>query len=157
MASNLVYAVTLTIYYRWGNLQSVIQDFNYNACPYNWNTGEYLAVTLLLGLLASQLTALVIFLLARVGKTTQRSFALMGGILVLPLLLAFLTDNTWLALWLPCLMSNQWLWSDLRFLSIGSTYIPLWAIAGVELILIAVIISLLLHRFLRTAETDIDT
>ena len=99
----------------------------------------------------------MIFLLARVGKTTQRSFSLMGGILVLPLLLAFLTDNTWLALWLPCLMSNQWLWSDLRFLSIGSTYIPLWAIAGVELILIAVIISLLLHRFLRTAETDIDT
>lgn len=157
MASNLVYAVTLTIYYGWGNLQSVIQDFNYNACPYNWNTGEYLAVTLLLGLIASQLTALVIFLLARVGKTTQRSFALMGGILVLPLQLAFLTDKTWLALWLPCLMSNQWLWSDLRFLSIGSTYIPLWAIAGVELILIAVIISLLLHRFLRTAETDIDT
>ena len=100
---------------------------------------------------------MVIFLLARIGKTTQRSFSLMGGILVLPLLLAFLTDNTWLALWLPCLMSNQWLWSGLRFLSIGSTYIPLWAIAGVELILIAVIISLLLHRFLRTAETDIDT
>lgn len=149
--------MTLTIYYGWGNLHSVIQDFSYNACPYNWNTGEYLAVTLLLGLLASQLTAMVIFLLARIGKTTQRSFSLMGGILVLPLLLVFLTDNTWLALWLPCLMSNQWLWSCLRFLSIGSTYIPLWAIAGVELILIAVIISLLLHRFLRTAETDIDT
>ena len=147
MASNLVYAVTLTIYYGWGNLQSVIQDFNYNACPYNWNTGEYLAVTLLLGLLASQLT----------GKTTQRSFSLMGGILVLPLQLAFLTDKTWLALWLPCLMNNRWLWSDLRFLSIGSTYIPLSVIAGVELTLTAVIISLLLHHFLRTPETDIDT
>lgn len=67
MVSNLVYAVTLTIYYGCGNLHSVIQDFSYNACPYDWNTGEYLAVTLLLGLFASQLTALVIFLLARVG------------------------------------------------------------------------------------------
>lgn len=43
--SNLVYALTLSVYYGWGNLQSVIQDFSFNACPYNWNTGEFLAVT----------------------------------------------------------------------------------------------------------------
>lgn len=155
--SNLVYALALTIYYGWGNLQSVIQDFNFNACPYTWNTGEYLAVILMISLLASQLTALIIFLLARVGNTTQRSFALMGGVLVLPYLLAFLTDNTLLALWLPCLINNQWLWNDLRLLGIGGINIPLWVIAGVEFVMIAGIIIFLLHRFLRTAETDIDT
>lgn len=155
--SNLVYALTLTFYYGWGNLQSVIQDFSYNACPYNWNTGEFLAVTLAVGLMASQLTALVIFLLARIGGSTQRSFALMGGALVLPYLIAFLTNNIWLALWLPCLMNNRWLWSGLRLLPLGSMYIPLWAIAGAELGLISVIAAVILRRFVKNAETDIDT
>lgn len=156
-AANLTYAIVLVYYYGWGNLQSVIQDFIFNACPYNWNTGEYLAVTLMTGLIASQLTALVIFLLARVGGSTQRSFALMGGVLVLPYLLAFLTDNMWVALWLPCLMNNQWLWSGLRLLPLGKGYIPLWATVGVELVLIAAIAAVILHRFVEKAETVVET
>lgn len=156
-ASNLVYALTLTFYYGWGNLQSVIQDFSFNACPYNWNAGEFLTVTLVVGLMASQLTALVIFLLARIGGSTQRSFALMGGVLVLPYLIAFMTDNMWLALWLPCLMNNRWLWSGLRLIPLGSIYIPLWAIAGAELGLISVIAAVILRRFVKNAETVIDT
>lgn len=156
-ASNLVYALTLTFSYGWGNLQSVIQDFSFNACPYNWNTGEFLTVTLAVGLIASQLTALVIFLLARIGGSTQRSFALMGGVQVLPYLIAFLTDNMWLALWLPCLMNGRWLWTGLRLISLGGMYIPLWAMAGAELGLIAVIAAVILRRFVKKAETVIDT
>lgn len=157
VASNLVYALTLTFYYGWGNLQSVIQDFSFNACPYNWNTEEFLAVTLVVGLIASQLTALVIFLLARIGGSTQRSFALMGGVLVLPYLIAFMTDNMWLALWLPCLMNNRWLWTGLRLIPLGSMYIPLWAIAGVELVLIAVIAAVILCRIMKNAESSTET
>lgn len=153
-ASNLAYALTLTFYYGWGNLQSIIQDFSFNACPYNWNTGEFLAVTLVAGLIASQLTALVIFLLARIGGSTQRSFALMGGVLVLPYLIAFMTDNMWLALWLPCLMNNRWLWTGLWLIPLGSMYIPLWAIAGAELVLIGVIAAVVLRRFVKNAESQ---
>jgi len=156
-ATNLVYALTLTAFYGWGNLQSVIQDFTFNACPHNWNTVRYLTVVLILSLFASQLTALVVFLLARIGKSTQRSFALMGGTLILPYLLAFLTDNIWLALWLPCLINNQWLWNGLRLLRLGNRFIPLWIIAGAELMLIAVIAVFILWRFLNAAETDIDS
>lgn len=156
-AANLVYALTLTFYYGWGNLQSVIQDFSFNACPYNWNTGEFLAVTLAVGLIASQLTALVIFLLAHIGGSTQRSFALMGGVLVLPYLIAFLTDNIWLALWLPCMLNNRWLWTGLRLLPLGDGYIPVWAIAGAEFVLIAAIAAVILRRILKNAETATET
>ncbi|MBR1702912.1 MAG: hypothetical protein IJ716_13345 [Lachnospiraceae bacterium] len=155
--SNLIYALILTFYYGWGNLQSVVQDFSFNACPYNWNTGEYLMVILVGGIIASQLTALVIFLLARIGKTTQRSFALMGGVLVLPYLISFMADDYRLALWLPCLINSRWLWSGLRLLQLGNHYIHLWSIAGAELLLITVIATLMLHHFMKTAETDIDT
>lgn len=59
---------------RLGKLKSVVQDFQFNACPYPWHTGIYLFVTLLTGLLAAQATALVIFLLARIGGSTRRTF-----------------------------------------------------------------------------------
>ncbi len=155
-ASNLVYAITLTICYGWGNLQSVIQDFSFNACPYNWSIGQYMTVVLIAGFITSQVTALVIFLLAKVGRTTQRSFALMGGILVLPYLFVFLIDSNWLAMWLPCLINNQWLWSGLRLMELGNSSIPLWAIAGVEVIIIMVIATFLLLRSINTIETTIE-
>lgn len=156
-ASNLTYALTLTARCGWGNLQSVIQDFSFNACPYDWNAGEYLAITLLTGLAASQLTGLAIFLLARTGRSTQRSFALMGGILILPYLLAFLTKHAGLALWLPCLLNGQWLWSGLRILQIGGWDLQLWSIAAAELMLVAVIAVLALRRLMKTAETMEET
>ena len=155
-AANLVYALTLTVLYGWGNLQSVVQDFSFNACPYHWSIGEYLAVTLLLGLLASQLTALVIFLLSRLGGSTQRAFALMGGVLVLPYLIAFMTNQTWLALWLPCLINNRWLWGNLRLLKLGSAYCPLWTIPAIEMILAAGIVLAALRHYAKKAETVSD-
>lgn len=154
-ACNLVYAITLTFCYGWGNLQSVIQDFSLNACPYNWSSGKYLSVVLIIGFITSQLTALVIFLLARAGRTTQRSFALMGGTLVLPYLFAFFTDCTWLALWLPCLIHNKWLWNGLRLFKLGNIYIPLWCIAGLELIIVAIAICVL-HRSINATDVVIE-
>lgn len=156
-AANLAYALTLTFLYGWGNLQSVIQDFNFNACPYNWNIGEYLAVTLLMGLLASQLTALVIFLLSRLGGSTQRSFALMGGVLILPYLVALMTNHAWLALWLPCLMHSSWLWSNFRLLKLGSAYCPLWTIPAIEMILAVGVVITALRHYAKKAETVSDT
>ena len=155
-AANLVYALTLTFLYGWGNLQSVIQDFNFNACPHHWNIGEYLAVTLLTGLLASHLTALVIFLLSRLGGSTQRSFALMGGFLILPYLIAFMTNQTWLALWLPCLINNGWLWCNLLLLKLGGSFIPLWTIPAIEMIVAAGIVITALWHYAKKAETVSD-
>ena len=152
--SNLVYAITLTICYGWGNLQSVIQDFSLNACPYNWNTGQYMMVVLIVGFITSQVTALVIFLLAKAGRTTQRSFVLMGGILVLPYLFVFLVDSVWLALWLPCLMHNKWLWNGLRLIQLGDCNIPMWGIAGVEIVLIVTIVAVLLRRSINMIESS---
>ena len=156
-AANLVYFLALCFFYGCGNLHSVVQDFSFNACPYNWNIGEYLAITLAVGLIASQLTALVVFMLARVSGNTQRSFAFIGGALVLPYLFASLIDHVWLSLWLPCLMDSQWLWNELRLLLIGKGYVPVWVIAGAELGLVAVIASVMLHRFVEKAETVVDT
>jgi hypothetical protein len=153
VVSNLVYAITLTICYGWSNLQSVIQDFSFNACPYNWNTGQYMMVVLIVGFITSQVTALVIFLLAKAGRTTQRSFVLMGGILVLPYLFVFLVDSLWLALWLPCLMHNKWLWNGLRLIQLGDCNIPMWGIAGVEIVLIVTIVAVLLRRSINMIET----
>lgn len=154
--NNLVYAMTLTICYGWGNLQSVIQDFSLNACPYNWDVGEYTAVVLIVGFITSQVTAFVIFLLAKAGRTTQHSFALMGGILILPYLFAFFMDNIWLALWLPCLMNNQWLWNGLKLIELGSRYLPLWCIAGAEVIIIMAVAVFLLRRSINVMETEIE-
>lgn len=154
VTSNLVYATTLSICYGWGNLQSVIQDFSLNACPYNWNTGQYMMVVLLIGLVVSQVTALLIFLMAKFGRTAQRSFALMGGVLVLPYLLAFLVDSVWIAMWVPCLMNNNWLWNGLRMIQFGDICIPLWSIAGVEIILAVAIIGMWLRRMNNIMEKD---
>ena len=151
-ALNLTYAGALTVCYGWGNLKSVVQDFQFNACPYPWNTGIYLFVTLLTGLLAAQATALAIFLLARIGGSTRRSFALMGGVLILPYLLAFMTKNQWLALWLPCLLNAQWLWNGLRLLVLRGPGIPLYVLAGAEFLAVCVLAAARIHRFAAHAE-----
>lgn len=151
-ALNLTYAGTLTVCYGWGNLKSVVQDFQFNACPYPWNTGIYLFVTLLTGLLAAQATALVIFLLARIGGSTRRTFALMGGIVTLPYLLAFMTNNQWLALWLPCLINNQWLWNSLWLLMLRGYGVPLYVLAGTELAAVCVLAAVMIYRFAVRAE-----
>ena len=151
-ALNLTYAGALTVCYGWGNLKSVVQDFQFNACPYPWNTGFYLFVTLLTGWFAAQATALVVFLLARIGGSTRRSFALMSGVLILPYLLAFMTKNPWLALWLPCLINDQWLWNGLRLLMLSGHGIPLHAVTGVEFVVICAFTASRLHHFAVRAE-----
>jgi hypothetical protein len=135
IAANLCYGLSLTFFCGWGDLKSVVQDFSYNFCPYNWNIGQFLTVNLLTGFAASQVTAAIQFLLACTSRNITSAFARMSGILVLPYFLACVTKNPWLSLWVPCLMNGQWLWSDLHLLKVGNVCINLWCIAGAELIL----------------------
>ena len=115
-----------------------------------------MVAALAVGMIASQLTALVIFLLSRLGGSTQRSFALMGGFLILPYLIAFMTNQTWLALWLPCLINNGWLWRNLLLLKLGGSFIPLWTIPAIEMILAAGIVITALWHYAKKAETVSD-
>ena len=149
VAANLSFAITLTTVYGWGNVRSVVQDFQFNACPYNWNAGEFLIVVLICGFLASQITALMIFLLTYYTNNTQKAFAVMGGTMLLPYLLAFFLNNIKLAMWIPCLMNNSWLWKGLHLIRFQKTYIPMWSIAIIECILIGIISFLILHCMIK--------
>lgn len=148
-AANLSFAITLTMVYGWGNVRSVVQDFQFNACPYNWSTGEFLIVVLICGFLASQLTALMIFLLSYYTNSTQKAFVVMGGTMLLPYLLAFFLNNIKLAMWIPCLMNSSWLWKGLHLIRFQKTYIPMWSIAIIECIFVGIISLLILRCFIK--------
>lgn len=152
IAANFCCALTLLGCYGPGNLESVVQDFTYNACPYNWNTGEFMAVVLTVSLTVSQLVAVVIFLLARMSSRIQKSFAMMGCILLLPYLIASQTGLLGIALWLPCLMHGSWLWQGLIFWKLFGIYVQPWMLAAVEVLVIAVICVLALLHFARRAD-----
>ena len=150
---NGLYAVSLTVAYGWGNWKCIVQDFNYNACPYLWNAGQNLAVVLLVSFIASQVIAALIFLLARIGGSTQKSFALMGGLLILPYLIAFQADIPAFYVWLPCLMHNSWLWMGLNFWKVLGFYVQPWQIGAVELILVSGLVIFGLRHYERRAES----
>lgn len=145
-ASEAVYAAALTTFYAWGNAKGVVQDFIFNACPYELNIGEYLAVVLFVGFAASQVCGLVIFLFARIAGSTLQSIALTGGVLILPYMLASMTDNVWLSMWFPCLMNGQWLWNGLHLLRIAGNYVHMWVVACIGMAAVAVICALILYK-----------
>lgn len=149
---NGLYAIALTIAYGWGNLQSIVQDFNYNACPYVWNAGQFMAVVLIVSFVSSQVVAALIFLMARIGGSIQHSFALMGGLLILPYLIAFHVDIPAFYVWLPCLMHGSWLWTGVRYWKVLDSYIQPWQIGAIELILIGGLVGIGLRRYARLAE-----
>lgn len=150
---NGLYAVSLTVAYGWGNIASIVQDFTYNACPYTWNFGAYMTVVLLVSFIASQVVAALIFLLARIGGSTQKSFALMGGLLILPYLIAFQADIPAFYVWLPCLMHNSWLWTGLKYWKVLGFYVQPWQIGAVELILVSGLVALGMRHFGKLAES----
>lgn len=152
LTANLCYGLSATFLCGWGNLQSIVQDFSFNFCPYRWNVGQYLAITLLTGFAASQMCAAIGFLLSALSRNLSGAFALMGGVLFCPYLLACITKSTRLALWIPCLMNGQWLWSNLRLLKAGNVYIPLWLVAGAELALTAGILGYTLRYLIVNRE-----
>lgn len=149
---NGLYVVSLTVAYGWGNVKSMVQDFNFNACPYIWNAGQFLAVVLLVSFIASQVVAALIFLLARIGGSTQKSFALMGGLLILPYLIAFQAEIPAFYVWLPCLMHNSWLWTGLKYWKVLGIYVQPWQIGAVELIIIGILVAFGLRHLERLAE-----
>ncbi len=154
--SNLSYALSLNIFCGWGNHQSVLQDFNFYCGPYVWTTGQYLLVTLLFGFLASQLTAFVMFLLAYLGKNSiQKSFVLLGSVMILPYLLAGITQSIWFYSWTPCLINNEWLWDSLILIQIGKWSIPYWSLTLLELLIVFVASTCLFRHITKTMNQDI--
>lgn len=154
-AANLVYAAVLMLSYGRGNLEGVVQDFAFNACPYDLNIGEYLAVVLLLAFAASQICGLVIFLLARFAKNTLKAIALIGAALILPYMLASLTDSVWLAICFPCLMNGQWLWGGLYLIRAAGTYIHMWFAACAGMVAVGIICVVILRRDFRSIGYEI--
>lgn len=153
---NGLYVLSLTLAYRLGNLSSIVQDFSYNFCPYSWTTGEFMAVVLLFGLIASQLVSAFMFLLARMGKTLQKSFALIGGSMVLPYLIAFQADLPVFYIWLPCLMHNSWLWTGVKYWKVLGCYIEPWLLAVGEMIVIAALTGVGRCHFMKQAELAME-
>ncbi len=146
LAANLSFALSAAVFCGWGSLRSLVQDFVLNSCPYPWNAGQFLAVVLLCDFAASQVTALLLFLLAAVSRSLTGAFAAMCGAAVLPYFLACELKTTGLLLWLPALMNGSWLFSDYSAWRVGGSCLPLWSLAGAELVLMAAAAGLILRR-----------
>lgn len=153
LISNIIYAISAGCFCGWGNLKCIVIDFQQNYCPYSWNMGIFLAVILLCGFLVSQVSALVIFLIAFHCRSTLQSFTCMGGFMVLPLLMASMIKHPVLSMYLPCLMDNRWLWSGLHLMHCGNLWIPYWLIALAEVMLILIFSIELLHRIFKNADS----
>ncbi len=152
LTANLCYALSATVFCGWGNLRSLVQDFAVNSCPYPWNAGRFLAVILLGDFAASQVTALLLFLLSAACRSISGSFAAMCGVTVLPYFLACELKLPWLLLWIPSLMDGRWFFCDYAACRVGAGFLPLWGIAGAELLLTAAAAGLILHRISLSRE-----
>lgn len=157
MLCNGVYAVTLTAKAGWGVLSGIIQDFAFNACPFVWNSGQRLAVVLSFGLIASQLVAMVMFLISSVSKTAMCGFSIITVATVIPMLMAKQLDIYWIQLLLPCLMHNAPMWSGWAAWRIGQIYFTPWTIATIEVIVIGSIGIWALRRGACRAEQPYES
>ncbi len=129
---NGIYALTLTVTAGWGVMDGVIQDFQFQSCPFVWNTGVYLLVVLAVGLAVSLVLALWTFLLSAWSGTAVRAVVVTGGVLLLPMLAARLLRLPLLSLWLSNLVDSRHLWSDWVAWRLGSWYAHPWDVAGLE-------------------------
>lgn len=146
LATNLCFFMALMIHYGPGRLDGLVQNFITNACPWPMSIGQYLLAVLGMGLAACLLTAMVIFLLASHGKSTQQSFALMAGATALPYWLAFTANLPYLALWLPDLMNGQWLFASYLPVKIGGITLEMWMLALMVMLLSGAICAGLIRR-----------
>ena len=73
--------------------------------------------------------------------------------MVLLLLMASMIKHPVLSMYLPCLMDNRWLWSELHLLHCGNLWIPYWMIALAEVILILIFSIGILHRIFKNADS----
>lgn len=134
--ANVTFAITLTYLGGWGSMDSLVQDFQLNSSPYTWNAGQVMFVVLAGSLLSSQVIANTIFCLVRLSKHSMVGFSIGAGVLILPLMIALYKKSVGIALLLPCLMQNNWMWSSYREFRIGNFYIKPWQIAVIELIFV---------------------
>lgn len=146
MAAEGTMALTLTLYGCWGHMESLVQDFIFNTSPIPWNAWQVMAVVLLCSLTSGQVIAAAAFCLVRLGKTVLSGLVIGFGVLVLPLILSLGVKSTAIALMLPCLMNNGWMWSAYREYRMGKVYLAPWQIALCELVLVSVLIGLWLRK-----------
>ncbi len=132
LLGNGVYALTLTAAAGWGVLSGTIQDFQFQSCPFVWSTGTHLLVNLAVGLAASLLLALWMFLLSGWSGTLLRAFAVNGLVFVLPMLLGRHLQMPLLGLWISNLVDNRHLWTDWITWRLGGLYVHPWTAAGAE-------------------------
>lgn len=126
------YALTLTVTAGWGVMDGIIQDFQFQSCPFVWNTGVYLLVVLAVGLAVSLVLALWAFLLSAWSGTAVRAVAVTGGVLLLPMLAARFLRLPLLSLWISNLVDSRHLWSDWVTWRLGGWYVHPWDVAGLE-------------------------
>lgn len=146
LATNLCFFMALMIHYGPGRLDGLVQNFITNLCPWPMSIGQYLLLVLGMGLVACLLTAMVIFLLASHGKSTQQSFAIMAGATVLPYWLAFTANLPYLALWLPDLMNGQWVFASYLPVKIGGITLEMWMLALMVMVLSGGVCAGLIRR-----------
>lgn len=150
LAANLSLAVFLTFRYGWGLPGSAIQDFVFNASPHVWNQWQAMAAVLCVSLVSGQVTASVIFCLIYCLPCSPdhplKSFLIASGLTVLPLILSMNYKNAWTALLLPCLMQNNWMWSDYRVITVGFITLSPWQAAAAELAFAAILVWLRIRK-----------
>lgn len=140
-------AIVIGVRTGWQGIDTVVQDFRngYNACPYLWNTGEYLAVIVLVSLITCQVAAAVIFVFSQYFGNTLKIICVALGVLLVPILLFESYPNNVLALYFSNFISGEYLWRTFTEIRIGQIYMPYWEIAVVELGIIFVTMMILVH------------
>lgn len=140
-------AVTMGFISGFRGMDSVIQDFNYNACPYAWNAGKFMLIVLIISFLAAQTLAAVNFILSGICKNRMQYLGIFCMLFLLPYLSVSQQMGFWCYFCLPSIMNGAWMFTFWNPVMIGNWLIPAWGIAFLELFVIWAAILVCLRSF----------
>lgn len=147
LAAAGVMAVTMGFMSGFRGMDSVIQDFNYNACPYVWNAGAFMAIVLIVSFLAAQTLSAVNFILSGICKNRIQYFGVFCMLFLLPYLIVSQQMGFWCYFCLPSIMNGAWMFTFWNPVMIGNWLVPAWIIAFLELFVIWAGVLVCLRRF----------
>lgn len=141
-----IMALSMTIFAGWNGLDRFVQDFVVNICPYPWNARTLLAVMALLTVVTSQVSAMVMFVIARYIRSIVA--VIYSGLVVL-LLPVFAASTFYFArFWFTNNLYSYHLWSDYSEHWIGKWYLTDWQIAfsGLGIVFVVALVLICLQQ-----------
>lgn len=145
-------AVTMGFMSGFGGMDSVVQDFSNNSCPYPWNAGTFMAVVLVISFLASQTLAAVNFILSGICKNRLQYFGVFCVVFLLPYLAVSQGMEVVCYFCLPSIVNGAWIFTSWNPIIIGNRLIPAWNVVFLELFIVWAAVLVCLCRFTASLE-----